>query len=70
MGDLGAKVKPIVGLGNPFYVFANSGIPFDYAEGIIVNFSDAPVCDESTSENNANIMAMLKSPPLNRISPP
>jgi hypothetical protein len=69
-GDLGAKVTPIVGVGNPFYVFANSGIPFDYAEGIIVNFSGAPVCDENTSVNNANIMAMLESPPLNKISAP
>ena len=69
-GDLGAKVKPIVGVGNPYYVFGNNGIPFDYSEGIVVNFSGAPVCDESTTVNNANIMGMLESPPRNMISEP
>lgn len=67
-GELGVSVKTIAGEGFPYYVF--DSIPFDYTNGIVVDFTGAPICDESVQTNIDNIEAMLANPPLDKISEP
>lgn len=60
-------VNNIVNPGDPYYVFAT--IPFDYSNGINVDWSGAPAAG-TLGENKTNIDAMLANPPLSKISPP
>jgi len=65
-GDAAQQVKATVGVGNRYYVF--SSIPFDFSNGIVVNFSEAAECVNNNVTNLNNIIAMLETPPLNMIS--
>lgn len=67
-GNAAQQVKATVGEGGKYYVFAT--IPFDFSNGITVNFAEAATVDASDEVNTTNIIAMLESPPLNMISPP
>jgi hypothetical protein len=66
--DVGADVIDNVGIGNPYYTFLPSSIPFNYGTSINANFTGAPVVDSDPAVNNANIIAMLETPPLDKIS--
>lgn len=63
--NLGNAVKVIVGAGQPYYCF--NPIPFDFSNGILVNWSGAPLASDDVGENNAQIIVMLETPPLDKI---
>ncbi len=66
--NVGSGVRVFVGVGNRYLAFAS--IPFDYSNGIVADFTAAPTCSANVSQNTADIMNMLASPPLDKISLP
>ena len=66
--NVASAIKTIVGIGNRYYAFAS--IPFDFSNGINVNFDGAATCSSNTANNSAAIIAMLETPPLDKISAP
>lgn len=66
--NVGSAVKNIVGVGNRYYTFAS--IPFDYSNGIVVDFEGAPTVSSNIAINSAAIITMLETPPLDKISAP
>jgi hypothetical protein len=58
-GPQGAIIKQIVGVGNPYWIWAS--IP----SGVVIaaDFTDAPICSADVSENNANAAPLLADPP-------
>lgn len=67
-GNIAAQVGMLVEVGQKYYVFAN--IPFNYSNGIVVNFAQAATYTGNAETDIANIMAQLESPPLSMISEP
>lgn len=62
---LAAALPEVVGVGNPFLVFAmEAELPGDIAW----DYDQAPVVSADQAENRAAIDAMLASPPLGLIS--
>lgn len=57
-GDQGAYVKTLVGPGNPFWAWPQ--IPSGRVIGC--DFNDAPICSESTEENNVLIDSITIDP--------
>lgn len=57
-GDQGAYVKQLVGPGNPFWAWPQ--IPPGRVIGC--DFNDAPICSESTEENNVLIDSITVMP--------
>lgn len=67
-GNVGSNIKVFVGVGKRYYAFAS--IPFDFSNGIVVNFTGAPTCDDDPATNNTAIVSMLETAPLDKISAP
>ena len=71
LANIGAYVRGVAGIGNPYYVFANSQqFGFDVDNGHVPDWTGAPICNASPSINGADIMAMLDNPPVGKINPP
>lgn len=66
--DVSKAVFLTVGPGFKYYVFAS--IPFDFSNGIVVNWVQAKICADTETGNTADIIAMLETPPLSMISAP
>jgi hypothetical protein len=66
--NVGQAVKTIAGVGNPYYAFLS--LPFDYSNGIAVDFEGAPLVSNTVGDNNAAIIVMLETPPLDKVSAP
>lgn len=58
-GSQGSIIKTIVGVGNPYWIWAT--IPSGTV--IAADFTDAPIASTDISVNNANAAPLLATPP-------
>lgn len=67
-GNAASQVQGTVEVGKKYYVFAT--IPFDFSNGIVVNFAQAKTCVADAGQVTSDIIEMLETPPLSMISAP
>lgn len=58
-GPQGSTIKTMVGVGNPYWIW--NSIPAGKVIG--ADFTDAPICSDSISMNNAAAAPLLADPP-------
>lgn len=63
--NVASGIRQIVGVGNPYYAFLT--VPFSLANGVVANFVGAPICSADVAENAVAIIAMVETPPLDKV---